>query len=190
MCFRYLLFWFRRLDFWRLQETEQRILVYNKAYSDASHANLSDGCASAGGFVVFLVGENHQSCPLYWESKKIKRVVKSTLSAETLAATEAVDMAYYLGYILSQVLYNADNNVIPIELVVDNYSLYENVYSTKNVTEKRLRIDLAILKQMIHEGDLKILWTESKSQLADVLTKRGVNSFKLMKAFEMGSLNL
>ena len=89
---------------------------------------------------------------------------------------------------MSHVLYNADTNVIPIELVVDNYSLYENVYSTKNVTEKRLRIDLAILKQMIHEGDLKIMWTDTKGQLADVLTKRGVNSYKLMKAFEIGSL--
>ena len=158
------------------------------AYSDASHANLSDGCASAGGFVVFLVGENNQSCPLYWESKKIRRVVKSTLAAETLAATDAVDMAFYLGNVLSQVLYNEDKNVIPIQLVVDNYSLYENVYSTKNVTEKRLRIDLAILKQMVNEGNLKIIWTESKGQLADVLTKKGANSLKLMEAFESGSL--
>ena len=146
--------------------------------------------ASAARFVVFLVGENNQSCPLYWESKKIRRVVKSTLAAETLAATDAVDMAYYLGYILSQVLYNEDKNVIPIQLVVDNYYLYENVYSTKNVTEKRLRIDLAILKQMIHEGELNILWTESKCQLADVLTKKGANSFKLMETFEIGSLML
>ena len=37
---------------------------------------------------------------------------KRALSAERLAVTEAVDMVYYLGYILSQVLYNADNNVI------------------------------------------------------------------------------
>ena len=34
-------------------------------YSDASHANLPDGCSSAGGFVIFLVGENGNSCPLY-----------------------------------------------------------------------------------------------------------------------------
>ena len=120
----------------------------------------------------------------------VAKYSKIILISFSFRSTKAVDMAYYLGYILSQVLYNADTNVIPIELVVDNYSLYENVYSTKNVTEKRLRIDLAILKQMIHEGDLKIMWTDSKGQLADVLTKRGVNSFKLMKAFEIRSLNL
>ena len=64
------------------------------------------------------------------------------------------------------------------------------VLLVQTVIEKWLIIVLAILKQMIHEGDLKILWTESKGQLADVLTKRGVNSYKLMKAFEVGSLNL
>ena len=155
-------------------------------YSDASHANLPDGSSSAGGFVVFLVGENKRCCPLYWESKKIKRVVKSTLAAETLAATDAVDMAFYLGKILSQVLYNVDKNAIPIELYVDNHSLYDNVYSTKNVSEKRLRIDIAILKQMVYEGELKIFWMESRGQLADILTKKGVNSVKLMKVFENG----
>ena len=159
-------------------------------YSDAAHANLPDGSSSTGGFVVFLVGDNKKSCPLYWESKKIKRVVKSSLAAETLATTEAVDMAFYLGNILSQVIHNADGNVIPIELIVDNHSLHDNVYSTKNVSEKRLRIDLAILKQMVTEGELKVTWTESKNQLADVLTKKGVNAFKLMGVFENGSIEL
>ena len=41
---------------------------------------------------------------------------------------------------------------------------------------------------MVNEGDLKIVWTESKGQLADVLTKRGANSLKLMEVFESGSL--
>ena len=64
------------------------------------------------------------------------------------------------------------------------------MYSTKNVTEKRLRVDLAILKQMVAEDELKVIWTESKNQLADILTKKGVNSFKLMKVFENGSLDM
>ena len=159
-------------------------------YSDASYANLPDGSSSAAGFVVFLCGDNGNSCPLYWESRKIRRVVKSTLAAETLAATEAVDMAYYIGNVLSQVIHNVEKNIIPIELVVDNRSLHDNVYSTKNVSEKRLRIDLAVLKQMINEDEFKVIWTESKYQLADILTKKGVNSFKLMKVFENGSLDV
>lgn len=39
-------------------------------YSDSSYVNLPDGFSSVGGFVIFLVGENVNSCPLYWEVKK------------------------------------------------------------------------------------------------------------------------
>ena len=159
------------------------------AYSDASYANLPDGFSSTGGFVIFLEGENGNTCPLYWEARKIRRVVKSTLAAETLAAAEAVDMTYYLGNILSQILYENEKK-LPVELYVDNHSLYDNVYSVKSVSEKRLRIDIAILKEVVRDGELKIFWVNSKSQLADVLTKRGVNSLKIASVFENGSLSV
>lgn len=172
------------LFFPKLGDLEKsKLLVYN----DASHGNLPDGASSAAGFVIFLVGENNKCCPLYWESKKIKIVVKSILAAETLAATEAKDAAFYIGNLLSQVIFNTDKNVVPIELIVDNHSMYDNVHSTKNVSEKRLRIDLAILKEMINRQELKIKWIESKYQLADVLTKKGVNPYNLMRTFEIGS---
>lgn len=158
-------------------------------YSDASYANLPDGVSSAGGFVIFLVGECGKCCPLYWEAKKIRRVVKSTLAAETLAAAEAVDMAYYLGNMLSQILYDEERK-FPVELYVDNHSLYDNVYSVKNVSEKRLRVDIAALKEMVQNGELKVFWVESKAQLADVLTKKGVNSLKIASVAESGSLKM
>lgn len=120
------------------------------AYSDASHAILPDGSSSAGGHVIFLVGENGRACVLSWESKKIRRVVNSSLAAEALAASEAVDASYYLGQILSDILYKWSlQNKFPIVRNVHNKSLYDNVHSTKSVTDKRLRIDLAMIKQMI-----------------------------------------
>ena len=159
--------------------------------SDASHANLPDGFSSAGGFIIFLVGENGKSCPLAWESKKIRRVVKSTLAAETLAVSDAVDVAYYLGSMLSEIIFGVqDKNVIPIVSYVDNYSLFENVYSTKNVSEKRLRIDLASLKQLIQEGHVNLRWIESGRQLADCLTKKGVNTMPLMAVIESGEFKM
>lgn len=159
--------------------------------SDASHANLPDGFSSAGGFIIFLVGENGKSCPLAWEAKKIRRVVKSTLAAETLAVSDAVDVGYYLGRMLSEILFGVyDENVIPIVSYVDNYSLFENVNSTKNVSEKRLRIDLASLKQLIQEGHVNLKWIESSRQLADCLTKKGVNTLPLMAVIESGEFNV
>ena len=77
-----------------------------------------------------------------------------------------------------------------MELYVDNHSLYDNVYSVKNVSEKRLRIDIAILKEMVQNGELKVFWVDSKTQVADVLTKKGVNPLRIAKVFEDGSLRL
>lgn len=159
-------------------------------FSDASHGNLPDGYSSAGGFVIFLVGEDCKCCPLAWESKKIRRVVKSTLAAETLALVEAVDMGYYLQNILSEILFTHKIS-IPMECYVDNHSLWDNVHSTKNVSEKRLRIDLASLKQMLDKREISaIKWIESSHQLSDCFTKRGVCTQKLIDILKVGYLNL
>ena len=158
-------------------------------FSDASHANLPNGVSSAGGFIVFLADSKRNVCPLYWESRKIRRVVKSTLAAETLAAADAIDNAYYLGEILSQILFK-NKRKIPIELYVDNKSLYDNVFSVKNVTEKRLRIDIAAIKELVTEEKLKVKWVETKCQLADGLTKKGVNPIKISNVFQTGFLEV
>ena len=161
------------------------------ALSDASHANLPDGFSSAGGFIVFLVGENGKSCPLAWVAKKIKRVVKSTLAAEVHAASDAVDTCYYLGSMLSEMLFGVQGkNVIPITCYIDNYSLFENVQSTKSVNEKRLRIDLAALKELVRDGMLTFKWVESCRQLSDCFTKRGVNTYTLIETLERGILEI
>ena len=164
--------------------TKSEIVVF----SDASYANLPNGSSSAGGFLAFLVGENGRSAPIYWESKTIRRVVQSTLAAETLSATKAVDMAYYIGSILSQVLMKSSENKIPIKLIVDNKSLFDNVHSTKNVAERRLRIDLALLKELVSDRCLTVCWTESSNQIADALTKRGVNPANILSLIERGKL--
>ena len=158
-------------------------------YCDASHANLPDGVSSAQGHIVFLVGENEKSCPILWESKKIKRVVKSTLAAEALSLSEAIDSAEYVGFILSEIVLRKSTNVIPIECYVDNYSLFENLYSTKSVSEKRLRIDIASIKEKVQKENVSVKWIESSKQISDCLTKRGANPYPLLNVIQTGILN-
>ena len=55
-----------------------------ECYSDASFGNLEDS-GSQGGMVIFLSDENGNRCPIQWYSRKIRRIVKSTLAAETTA---------------------------------------------------------------------------------------------------------
>lgn len=119
----------RSFKFPQLEDMNKIKLV---AFSDASHANLPNDYSNAEGFIIFLVGEDGKSCLLTWVTKKIIRVVKSTLAAETLVALDAVDMRYYLGSVLSEILFHvSEKNVIPICCHVDNYSLVENIHSYK-----------------------------------------------------------
>ena len=74
------------------------------AFSDASHLNLLDGYSSAEDFMIILVGENRNRCPLAWEAKKIQWVVKNTLVVETLAASDAAVMSYCLKSVLSEIV--------------------------------------------------------------------------------------
>ena len=53
-------------------------------FSNASFENLECG-GSQDGLLVFLQGRNEKYKLLAWQSRKLKRVVKSILTAETLA---------------------------------------------------------------------------------------------------------
>ncbi|VDH89490.1 Hypothetical predicted protein [Mytilus galloprovincialis] len=50
-------------------------------YTDASFCNLPDG-GSQGGFVIIQLGKNGKIKTVTWQSKKIRRVVRSTLASE------------------------------------------------------------------------------------------------------------
>ena len=43
-----------------------------------------------------------------WKAKKVKKVAKSTLAAETVALVEAVDIRIYLSDTLTRVIYHGN----------------------------------------------------------------------------------
>ena len=62
------------------------------SFSDASFANLR--CSgSQGGLIIFLERSNCKYMPLAWQSRKLKRVVKSILTAGTLALQEGIELS-------------------------------------------------------------------------------------------------
>ena len=67
-------------------------------FSDAAFANLKNG-GSQGAFIIFLYG-NNKYAPIAWTSRKLKRVVKSTLSAETLALEESLKTCFMIKSLL------------------------------------------------------------------------------------------
>ena len=137
-------------------------------YTDSSLGNLSDG-GTQGGYVVFLQNERtRKSALLSWQSQKLRRVVRSTVSAECMACIDGVDSAY----LIQQVLYEIYSKTVPITVLVDKKSLVESVFTTKTITDKRLRVDLAYLRSFLNTKNVQNLsWVPSEYQLADCLTK-------------------
>ena len=64
----------------------------------------------------------------------------------------------------------------------------ESVHSTTVNEEKRLRIEIASIRESIRRKEIEVEWVENQRQLADVLTKQGADSSKLMRASHNGHL--
>lgn len=150
-----------------------------ECFSDASFGNLP-GCGSQSGVLIFIRDSTGRRCPVFWQSRKIRRIVKSTLSAETLALLEAAEAAVYLAKILAEVSGCRD---LKIYCYVDNKSLVDALYSCRSVDDRRLRIDMAVLRDMLQNKEItEISWIDKSHQLADCLTKKGASTERLRAA--------
>ena len=159
-------------------------------YTDASFGNLNDSVDSTGAYIILLVNtENGRCAPLDWKTNKIKRVVTSTLAAETLSLYAGLDAAIALRSQL-RVMLGKDHNLY-IRALVDNKSAVDAVSAAVSLTtEKRLRKEIGAVKQMLKDNKLKQLkWVPTQHMLADALTKKGVNSLRLMKVMQTGILD-
>ena len=153
---------------------EMKLLVF----SDASFANLPSG-GSQGAFVIFLADALGNANIVSWQSRKVRRVVKSTLCAECLAAVDAVNAAMFIKELVCTITCWKD---VQIKLICDNKSLVQAVKSVTPVDDKRLRIDIAILQESLEKGELEdIHLVPSAQNLANVLTKQGASSKTLIE---------
>ena len=161
------------------------------AYTDAAFANLHDG-GSQRGFLIFLVDKNGSCNLLSWQSKRIHRIVRNALAAECLAMSECVDAAIFISMLYKELMFGSTSHDIPeIEIVTDSKSLCDAIKSVKNVTERRLRVDVGAVKETLQQSDIhKISWVKSPFQLADCLTKHGANTIKLMHTGTLRSCKL
>ena len=120
--------------------------------------------------------------PLTWQSRKLRRVVKSKLTAKTLALQEVIEVAFMIKCILLEILnLNVKNQILPIKCITDSKSLHDVVYSSNNSTEKRLRIELCSIQESLEKGEIQCRkWVNSKDQLADCLIKEGASCEKML----------
>ena len=164
--------------------------VYILVFSDASFGNVKNG-GSQGGFIVFLADEALNLSPICWNSKRMKRVVRSTLAAEALALLEALDSATFFRQFISEMLErNTMSNSIPIKCFIDNRDLFVAISSSGNVSEKRLSAEVHFLQDASKNDNVDFAWVATKDQLADVFTKVGVQSKSLLDVIQSGRIVL
>ena len=120
--------------------------------------------------------------PISCQSKRIRRVVKSTLAAETLAMVDMAEACLFYRKLLLELLQLKDDpNNIKIICKTDNSCLYDAVHSSTQILDKRLRIELAILREMLNRKEIaEVSWIPTDKQIADSLTKKGVPSYKIL----------
>jgi hypothetical protein len=153
-------------------------------FTDASFANLPNA-GSQGSFVSLVVDQNGVYCPVAWQSRKIRRVVKSTLAAECLAAVEAAEISIYIASVLKEILHHSVDTCV----YCDNQNLVKAVHSSTNLEDKRLIIDISILRDMLEQNELtQLKWVPTEHQLANSLTKQGASSKLILSVFNDNNL--
>ena len=157
-------------------------------FSDASWGNRSDGSSQAG-YIHCLMGPDalkDRETPLAilaWSSHKIRRVCRSTLSAEAQGLCIGVEGADYIKVLLAECRnrefslpnYRQALKDVKGVAIIDARSVYDYVQrdSGKLPSDKRLGIDLRLLQYYLQTSDYTLRWVAGQQQLADCLTKTG-----------------
>ena len=103
-------------------------------FIDACFNNLPNS-GSQVGQIIFLNDSRNSCCPVYWNSSKIKQVVRSRMTAKTLALSDKCDVIFYINKLLSKLI-DADRGSLSVTAYTDNESLNDAVQSTKQTLEK------------------------------------------------------
>ena len=80
----------------------------------------------------------------------------------------------------------SEDKEIPANAIVDK-STVDDIHSTAPVEDKKLRRDVAKIKQMMNLKEIRsVSWCPGKEQLADCMTKRTASSFNLLQVLKSG----
>jgi hypothetical protein len=156
------------------------------SFSDAAFATREKAHSQKGCLILATTNEIELTrstpvSPLVWFSKKINRVVSSTLASETFALSGALDLLSWTrmhwAWILDPSTCWKTPEVtlkgLPLSFaVVDCKSLFDLLQKTSipQCTEHRTTLEALVIKERLQEG-VQVKWVHSAAQMADSLTK-------------------
>ncbi|CAK0911327.1 unnamed protein product, partial [Prorocentrum cordatum] len=132
---------------------------------------------------------------LDWGSRKLKRVARSSLSAESQEASDAEGEQMMVRLVLYEVLVGSVDlrnraaalHHIPGALVADCKAFYDGVVKSESaglgLDERRTAIEALALRRALEEGEAIVRWVHCHAQLADGMTKASQQAFNVLHAF-------
>ena len=137
---------------------------YMEGISDSEYAGDKDTRISVYGYILYFCG-----APIAWKSKGGKSVTLSSTEAEYVASSEVAKEAIFVKNLLDSIGIKIE---LPITIRVDNVgAIYlANNYSTSQRT-KHIDIRAHFLREYIENGIIKVLFTKSEDNDADIFTK-------------------
>ena len=156
------------------------------SFSDASFSTSQDS-ASRQGTLIFAtdwkLAQNERTvvCPIAWSSRKIPRVVTSTLSAEAISLSSALDRLSYIRLCWEWLKNPGLDWTNPTEVlsraplasaVTDCKSVFDIATKTSPpvCSEYRTTLECLLIRERLQEN-VAMRWISTQAMLADSLTK-------------------
>ena len=155
--------------------------LYWEAYADVSFGNVEDGHTQLG-YIISLT-DGRRRCPMWWKSRKSRRVAKSTIEAEALSVGEVIEGVIYFNRLWEEIV---GDRKLKAVVKTDSRTLMTAIKSSTGVSSKRLKIEIAAIRETIETGEIQeVQWIAGKKQIADILTKAGVSE-EVVRAYVEG----
>ena len=166
-------------------------------HTDAAFGNAK-GKGTQAGYIVGVTNDQLQQgqqspwAPAAWRSYRLKRVVGSTFAGETQALMDGLGHAEWIGCHLAEGIFQNFSlqdrgrflKQFEFQAIVDCKSVYDHLQqyaSPGSVSDKRVAIDLVIIRETLQRIHGVIRWCPTWLQLADALTKESPEAMDLLR---------
>ena len=167
-------------------------------HSDAAFANAKKN-GTQGGYIIRVTDDRLRQgkaapwSPATWKSYRLKRVVGSTFAGESQVLLDGLGHIEWIACHLAEMgNYNfnlasreEDLAKFHIQSVVDCKSIFDHLQSFSSpgtVTDKRVAIDLVIIRETLRRVSGTVRWAPTWLQLADALTKETPEAMDILRA--------
>ena len=159
--------------------------------ADASHKSKNELFSVAGHVILLVNAKTNAATVLHWTSRKIERVVSSSLAAETLSLQKLSSNMYFVTSLLKEMCGSQIQKMKGLALT-DNQDLFACIHNLKSCDDKRLLSDVINIRQAIHEDKtiMEVRYVPREEMIADCLTKSTKNCEDLITILRTGQYQI